>query len=83
MSCRRPPVELPQDRLAGVGLWCATARANSHAAIMRARCTTRHGRDIQPSVLLSSPYVGGDGYRGELLVDPEPSLFRNISGSLV
>ncbi len=49
--------------------------------MVRARYPDRHGRDIQPSV--PSPYVGGGYYRGELLVDPEPVLFRNISDSLV
>lgn len=75
MSCRRPPAELPQDRLAGVVV--RDGAANSHAAIMvRALgIPTVMGADIQPSVLHRRTLVV-DGYRGELLVDPEPVLIQ-------
>lgn len=65
--------ELPQDRLAGVVV--RDGAANSHAAIMvRALgIPTVMGADIQPSVLHRRTLVV-DGYRGELLVDPEPVL---------
>ncbi len=51
--------------------------ANSHAAIMvRALgIPTVMGADIQPSVLHGRMLVV-DGYRGELLVDPEPVLLQ-------
>ena len=51
--------------------------ANSHAAIMvRALgIPTVMGADIQPSVLHRRTLVV-DGYRGELLVDPEPVLLQ-------
>lgn len=67
--------ELPQDRLAGVVV--RDGAANSHAAIMvRALgIPTVMGADIQPSVLHRRTTVV-DGYRGELLVDPEPVLLQ-------
>ncbi|EGV0702046.1 phosphoenolpyruvate--protein phosphotransferase [Salmonella enterica] len=74
--------ELPQDRLAGVVV--RDGAANSHAAIMvRALgIPTVMGADIQPSVLhrrtlvLHRRTLVVDGYRGELLVDPEPVLIQ-------
>jgi phosphotransferase system enzyme I (PtsP) len=67
--------ELPQNRLAGVVV--RDGAANSHAAIMvRALgIPTVMGADIQPSVLHRRTLVV-DGYRGELLVDPEPVLLQ-------
>jgi len=67
--------ELPQDRLAGVVV--RDGAANSHAAIMvRALgIPTVMGADIQPSILHGRTLVV-DGYRGELLVDPEPILVQ-------
>ena len=67
--------ELPQDRLAGVVV--RDGAANSHAAIMvRALgIPTVMGADIQPSVLHGRTLVV-DGYRGELLVDPEQILVQ-------
>ena len=67
--------ELPQDRLVGVVV--RDGAANSHAAIMvRALgIPTVMGADIQPSVLHRRTLVV-DGYRGELLVDPEPVLIQ-------
>ena len=67
--------EVPQDRLAGVVV--RDGAANSHAAILvRAMgVPTVMGADIQPS-LLSQRLLIVDGYRGELLVDPEPVLVQ-------
>ena len=67
--------EVPQDRLAGVVV--RDGAANSHAAIMvRALgIPTVMGADIQPSLLHGHMLVV-DGYRGELLVDPEPALLQ-------
>jgi len=67
--------ELPQDRVAGVVV--RDGAANSHAAIMvRALgIPTVMGADIQPAVLHARMLVV-DGYRGELLVDPEPVLLQ-------
>lgn len=67
--------ELPHDRLAGVVV--RDGAANSHAAIMvRALgIPTVMGADIQPSLLQRRTLVV-DGYRGELLVDPEPVLLH-------
>ncbi|EPK7358360.1 phosphoenolpyruvate--protein phosphotransferase [Kluyvera ascorbata] len=67
--------ELPQDRLAGVVV--RDGAASSHAAIMvRALgIPTVMGADIQPSVLHGRTLVV-DGYRGELLVDPEQILVQ-------
>ncbi|HCU1268798.1 TPA: phosphoenolpyruvate--protein phosphotransferase [Klebsiella pneumoniae] len=67
--------EVPQDRLAGVVV--RDGAANSHAAIMvRALgIPTVMGADIQPSLLHGHTLIV-DGYRGELLVDPEPVLLQ-------
>ncbi|MEZ2603233.1 phosphoenolpyruvate--protein phosphotransferase [Kluyvera intermedia] len=67
--------ELPQDRLAGVVV--RDGAANSHAAIMvRALgIPTVMGADIQPAILHGRQLVV-DGYRGELLVDPEQILVK-------
>ncbi len=67
--------ELPHDRLAGVVV--RDGAANSHAAIMvRALgIPTVMGADIQPAILHRRTLVV-DGYRGELLVDPEPVLLQ-------
>ncbi|EQB4443900.1 phosphoenolpyruvate--protein phosphotransferase [Pluralibacter gergoviae] len=67
--------ELPQDRLAGVVV--RDGAANSHAAIMvRALgIPTVIGAEIQPSVLHGRMLVV-DGYRGEVLVDPDPVLLH-------
>ncbi len=67
--------ELPHDRLAGVVV--RDGASNSHAAIMvRAMgIPTVMGADIQPE-LLNGRLVIVDGYRGELLVDPEPMLVQ-------
>lgn len=67
--------ELPQNRLAGVVV--RDGAANSHAAIMvRALgIPTVMGADIQPPVLHRRMLVV-DGYRGELLVDPEQVLLQ-------
>ncbi|WP_323083117.1 phosphoenolpyruvate--protein phosphotransferase [Klebsiella quasipneumoniae] len=67
--------EVPQDRLAGVVV--RDGAANSHAAIMvRALgIPTVMGADIQP-LLLHGHTLIVDGYRGELLVDPEPVLLQ-------
>ncbi|CPR14048.1 phosphoenolpyruvate--protein phosphotransferase [Brenneria goodwinii] len=65
--------ELPQERLAGVVV--LDGAANSHAAILvRAMgIPTLIGADIEPE-LLDRRLLIIDGYRGELLVDPEPVL---------
>lgn len=67
--------ELPQNRLAGVVV--RDGASNSHAAIMvRALgIPTVMGADIQPAVLHRRRLVV-DGYRGEVLVDPEPVLLQ-------
>lgn len=67
--------EVPQDRLVGVVV--RDGAANSHAAIMvRALgIPTVMGADIQPSLLHGHTLIV-DGYRGELLVDPEPVLLQ-------
>lgn len=67
--------EVPQDRLAGVVV--RDGAANSHAAIMvRALgIPTVMGADIQPSLLHGHTLIV-DGYRSELLVDPEPVLLQ-------
>ena len=66
--------ELPQDRLAGVVV--RDGAANSHAAIMvRAPVSPPlWGRYSAPVLHRRTLVV--DGYRGELLVDPEPVLLR-------
>lgn len=65
--------EVPQDRLKGVVV--RDGAANSHAAILvRAMgVPTIMGADIQPA-LLNQRQLIVDGYRGELLIDPEPVL---------
>ncbi|MEC5318438.1 phosphoenolpyruvate--protein phosphotransferase [Brenneria populi subsp. brevivirga] len=65
--------ELPRERLAGVVVF--DGAANSHAAILvRAMgIPTLVGVDIEPE-LLNQRLLIIDGYRGELLVDPEPAL---------
>ncbi|EIV9527466.1 phosphoenolpyruvate--protein phosphotransferase [Klebsiella aerogenes] len=67
--------EVPQDRLVGVVV--RDGAANSHAAIMvRALgIPTVMGADIQPSLLHGHMLIV-DGYRGDLLVDPEPVLLQ-------
>lgn len=67
--------ELPHERLAGVVV--RDGAANSHAAIMiRAMgIPTVMGADIQPE-LMKGRLLIVDGYRGELLVDPEPMLVQ-------
>jgi len=67
--------ELPHDRLAGVVV--RDGAANSHAAIMvRAMgIPTVMGADIQPEQMKGRLLIV-DGYRGELLVDPEPVLVQ-------
>ncbi|WP_455864250.1 phosphoenolpyruvate--protein phosphotransferase [Pantoea agglomerans] len=67
--------ELPHDRLVGVVV--RDGAANSHAAIMvRAMgIPTVMGADIQPE-LMNGRLLIVDGYRGELLVDPEPVLVQ-------
>lgn len=67
--------ELPLDRLAGVVV--RDGAANSHAAIMvRAMgIPTVMGADIDPAALAQRLLVV-DGYRGDVLVDPEPALLN-------
>ena len=67
--------EVPPDRLAGVVV--RDGAANSHAAILvRAMgIPTVMGADIQPA-LLNQRRLIVDGYRGEVLVDPEPVLVK-------
>jgi phosphotransferase system enzyme I (PtsP) len=67
--------ELPPDRLAGVVV--RDGAANSHAAILvRAMgVPTIMGADIQPALLAKRMLIV-DGYRGELLIDPEPMLVQ-------
>ncbi|MEE7594195.1 PEP-utilizing enzyme, partial [Escherichia coli] len=66
---------VPQDRLAGVAV--RHGAANSHAATMLRALGIRTvmGADIQPSLLHGHTLIV-DGYRGELLVDPEPVLLQ-------
>ncbi|MCG8707259.1 phosphoenolpyruvate--protein phosphotransferase [Brenneria sp. 4F2] len=74
--------ELPQERLAGVVVF--DGAANSHAAILvRAMgIPTLVGVDIEPDQLNQRLLII-DGYRGELLVDPEPSLVQEYQRLLV
>jgi phosphotransferase system enzyme I (PtsP) len=67
--------ELPQERLAGVVV--RDGAANSHAAILvRAMgIPTVMGADILPE-MLDKRLLIVDGYRGELLIDPEPVLIH-------
>lgn len=73
--------EVPPDRLAGVVV--RDGAANSHAAILvRAMgIPTLMGADIQPELLHQRTLVL-DGYRGELLVDPEPVLVQEYQRML-
>jgi phosphotransferase system enzyme I (PtsP) len=65
--------EVPPERLAGVVV--RDGAANSHAAILvRAMgVPTVMGADIQPTLLNQRKLIV-DGYRGELLIDPEAVL---------
>ncbi|CAK9884332.1 MAG: Phosphoenolpyruvate-dependent phosphotransferase system [Candidatus Erwinia impunctatus] len=67
--------ELPHERLVGVVV--RDGAANSHAAIMvRAMgIPTVMGADIQPEILNHRLLIV-DGYRGEVLIDPEPVLVQ-------
>ena len=67
--------ELPQNRLAGIVV--RDGAVNSHAAIMvRALgIPTVTGADIQPTFLHRRMLIV-DGYRGELLVEPERVLLK-------
>ncbi|MBS0971219.1 phosphoenolpyruvate-protein phosphotransferase PtsP [Chimaeribacter arupi] len=67
--------EVPPERLAGVVV--RDGAANSHAAILvRAMgVPTVMGADIQTSLLNQRTLIV-DGYRGELLIDPEPVLIQ-------
>lgn len=67
--------DLPQDRLAGAVV--QDGAANSHAAILvRAMgIPTLMGADVDPLSLHQRTLII-DGYRGELLVDPEPTLLQ-------
>lgn len=67
--------EVPAERLVGVVV--RDGAANSHAAIMvRALgIPTVMGADIQPELLHGHMLVV-DGYRGDLLIDPEPALLQ-------
>ncbi|WP_312828657.1 phosphoenolpyruvate--protein phosphotransferase [Pantoea anthophila] len=67
--------ELPQERLAGVVV--RDGAANSHAAILTRAMgiPTVMGADIQPHQLNKRLLIV-DGYRGELLIDPEPVLVQ-------
>lgn len=67
--------ELPQHRIAGIVV--RDGAANSHAAILvRAMgIPTVMGADIQPE-LLNKRLLIVDGYRGELLIEPEPIVLQ-------
>lgn len=67
--------EMPQERMVGVVV--RDGAANSHAAILvRAMgIPAVMGADIQPHLLERRQLIV-DGYRGELLVDPEPVLVQ-------
>ncbi len=70
--------ELPQDRL--VVLSCAMALPTPMLRSWYVRWDTyRDGRGYSAFGTASSDAVV-DGYRGELLVDPEPVLLQEISG---
>lgn len=74
--------ELPLDRLAGVVV--RDGAANSHAAIMvRAMgIPTVMGADMEPEALARRMLVV-DGYRGEVLIDPEPLLLKEYQRLVV
>lgn len=74
--------ELPQERLAGVVV--RDGASNSHAAILvRAMgIPTVMGADIQPE-LLNKRLLVVDGYRGEVLIDPEPVLLQEYQRLIV
>jgi phosphotransferase system enzyme I (PtsP) len=78
MNCRPPPGGSSAGSFGRRG--GARWRRQLHAAIMvRALgIPTVMGADIQPSLLHGHTLIV-DGYRGELLVDPEPVCCRNIS----
>lgn len=65
--------ELPLERLAGIVV--RNGAANSHAAILTRALgiPTVMGADIQPEHLDKRSLII-DGYRGEVLIDPEPIL---------
>ncbi len=67
--------ELPHERLAGVVV--RDGAANSHAAILTRAMgiPTVMGADILP-VQLNKRQLIVDGYRGEVLIDPEPVLVQ-------
>ncbi|PLR25489.1 phosphoenolpyruvate-protein phosphotransferase PtsP [Pantoea endophytica] len=67
--------ELPQERLAGVVV--RDGAANSHAAILTRAMgiPTVMGADILPAQLNKRLLIV-DGYRGEVLIDPEPVLVQ-------
>ncbi|WP_127960250.1 phosphoenolpyruvate--protein phosphotransferase [Serratia microhaemolytica] len=74
--------ELPVERLAGVVV--RDGATYSHAAIL-ARAMgipTIMGVDIQPTLLANRMLVV-DGYRGELLVNPEPLLIEEYQRVLI
>ncbi len=67
--------EIPHDRLAGIVV--RDGAANSHAAILTRAMgiPTVMGADIQPGQLNKRLLIV-DGYRGELLIDPEPVIVQ-------
>lgn len=74
--------ELPHDRMVGVVV--RDGASNSHAAIMvrSLGIPTVMAADIQPSALNQRTLVV-DGYRGEVLVDPEPVLLQEYQRLIV
>ena len=67
--------EVPQDRLAGVVVRDGAAHSHADIMVRALGIPTVMGADIQPSLLHGHMLVV-DGYRGELLVDPEPALLQ-------
>ncbi|WP_241650469.1 PEP-utilizing enzyme, partial [Rosenbergiella collisarenosi] len=67
--------EIPQDRLAGIVV--RDGAANSHAAILTRAMgiPTVMGVDIRPEQLDKRQLIV-DGYRGEVLIEPEPILIK-------
>lgn len=67
--------EVPQERLAGILV--RDGAANSHAAILTRAMgiPTVMGADIRPDQLNKRQLIV-DGYRGEVLVEPEPILIK-------